>query len=321
VSAGYAARRLIQVPLTVAGIVLVGFLLIELTPGDPVLALAGDHGDEAYYAFMREKFQLDQPLGTRLLTFSSNALRGDLGVSYLQGRPVVDLIAERLPPTVLLAALSLLVSTIVGVGLGTYAASRAHRPPDLAVSVATLTFDAAPVFWLAQLALLFLALQLGIFPVQGMSSARGVEPGIPQLVDSLRHMILPVMVLASQEVAAVARITRIGLLEEMAQDYVRTARAKGLSERRVLLRHALRRALLPVTTIIGGRVGHLLSGAVIVEVVFGWPGIGRLLVQAIQTRDSPILLGIFLVVSASVVIANLITDLTYGWLDPRIRQH
>jgi peptide/nickel transport system permease protein len=315
----YVGRRLVQVPVAVVGILLAGFLLIHLTPGDPVVALAGEHGDAAYYAFMREKFGLDRPLLDQLLTYAGNVLRADLGVSYVHGRPVATIIAERLPATLLLTLSALVISSVVGIGLGLLAASRAHRWPDLVISVSTLALYAAPVFWLAQGCLIVLALGLGWFPVSGTTTAGFDGGGLEGALDMARHLALPVLVLATQEVAAVARLTRVGLLEELRHDYVRTARAKGVAERRVLTHHALRRALLPVATVIGGRTGHLLSGAVLVEIVFGWPGIGRLLLSAVQNRDAPILLGIFLLVAAMVIIANLLTDIVYGWLDPRIR--
>lgn len=314
----YVGRRVLQVLPVVAGILLIGFALIELAPGDPVLALAGESGDEAYYAFVRERFGLDRPLPERFLIYAGNIVRGDLGVSYVQGRPVIDVIGDRLPPTMLLTGAALLISTIVGIGLGVYAATRRQRLPDIAIQVTTLAADAAPVFWVGQLAILAFALNLGLFPVQGMADARTPQGILAGILDLAHHLALPAMVLAVGEIAVVARMTRVGLIDELTQDYVRTARAKGLSERTVVLRHALRRALIPVTTVIGGRVGHLISGAVIVETIFGWPGLGRLLVIAMQTRDMPIVMGIFLLVSLSVVIANLITDLIYGQLDPRI---
>lgn len=318
-SARYVGRRLAQVLPTVAGVVLVGFLLIHLAPGGPILALAGESGDAEYYAFMTEKFGLDRPLPEQLATYAANVVRGDLGVSYVQGRPALAVIAERLPATLLLTASALVVSTVAGVGLGLLSAGRPHGARDLAVTGTSLGLYAAPVFWVGQLALVLLALRAGLFPVQGMTTAGGPSGGAAQLVDVLHHLALPVLVLASQEAAAVARITRSGLLEELTRLHLVVARAKGLSPRRVLAVHALRRALLPVVTVIGGRVGHLLTGTVVVEVVFGWPGIGRLLLASVQTRDTPILLGIFLLVGLSVVVANLATDLVYGWLDPRIR--
>jgi peptide/nickel transport system permease protein len=318
-NAGYVVRRLAQVVPAVAGIVLVSFLLIHFAPGDPVLALAGEHGDAAYYEFMRERFGLDRSLPAQVATYAGNVLRGDLGISYIHGRPAATVIWERVPATLLLTITSLAISSVVGVGLGVYAASKPRGLRDLAVNATTLGLYAAPVFWLGQLALLLFALRLGWLPVQGMTTAGSRATGALHWADIARHLILPALVLASQEIAAVARLTRVGMLEELERDHVRTARAKGLHERRVLRRHALRQALLPVVTVIGGRIGHLLSGTVVVEVVFGWPGLGRLLLASMQTRDTPILLGIFLVVAFCVILANLVTDLAYAYLDPRIR--
>ena len=318
-SRDYLLRRLAQLVPTVAAILLVSFLLLHLAPGDPVLALAGENGDAAYYAAMRERFGLDQPLPTQLATYVGNVLRGDLGSSYVQGRPVAELIAERLPATFLLTGSALALSTLLGIALGMVSATRRGRWLDAGLSATTLAVYAAPVFLVGQLAILMVALRTGWFPVQGMSSADRSGGGAGHLVDVAHHLALPALTLASQETAVIARLTRAGVSEELDRDYVRTARAKGVSERRVLFRHALRRPLLPIVTVLGGRAGHLLSGAVLVEAVFGWPGIGRLLVTAIQTRDAPVVLGVFLLVAVTVVVANLVTDMVYARLDPRIR--
>ncbi len=320
-SVAYLIRRCAQVVPTIIGIVLVGFLLIHLAPGDPVLALAGEHGDQAYYAFMRERFGLDRPLHEQLGAYLANVLRGDLGVSYTHGRPAMEVVLERVPATLLLSGSALVLSSIVGVGLGVFATLRPGGVRDVSITLGALGVYAAPVFFVAQVALLMFALWLGWFPVHGMSGTARAATSVGHVLDVARHLTLPALVLASQEIAAVARLTRSELGEELQADYVRTARAKGAGERRVVIRHALRHALLPVVTVIGGRVGHLVSGAVIVEVVFGWPGIGRLLLTAMQTRNSPVLLSIFFVVAISVVVANLLTDLAYAWLDPRIRYH
>lgn len=316
---GYLGRRLLQLIPTIVGIVLLSFLLLHVAPGDPILALAGADGDAEYYTQMREKFGLDDPLPQQLWAYVSNAVRGDLGVSYTQGRPAMGVIWDRLGATLLLAGTALVISTVVGVAAGVAAARRAGGWFDTLLTTSTLTLYAAPVFWVGQIALLLFALRLGWFPTNGMTSATLPDTGLGRLLDVAHHLALPALVLASQQVAAVSRLTRIGLIEELETDHVRTARAKGLSETVVLRRHALRRALGPVVTVIGARIGYLLSGAVVVEIVFGWPGIGRLLLSAVQTRDGPILLGIFLLVSLAVVVANLATDLAYGRIDPRIR--
>lgn len=317
-SRDYLVRRVAQLVPTVAAILLVSFLLLHLAPGDPVLALAGENGDAAYYAAMRERFGLDQPLPAQLATYVGNVLRGDLGNSYVQGRPVTELIAERLPATLLLTGSALALSTLLGIALGMVSATQRGRWLDAGLSATTLAVYAAPVFLVGQLAILMVALRTGWFPVQGMSSADRSGGGASHLLDVAHHLALPALTLASQETAVIARLTRVGVTDELDRDYVRTARAKGVSERRVLFRHALRRPLLPIVTVLGGRAGHLLSGAVLVEAVFGWPGIGRLLVTAIQTRDAPVVLGVFLLVAVTVVVANLVTDMVYARLDPRI---
>ncbi len=315
----YLLWRLVQIVPTCAGIVLVGFLLIHVAPGDPVLALAGDGGDAAYYARVREQFGLDRPLAAQLGTFVANVARGDLGTSYTQGRPALDVVVERLPATLLLTTSALVVSTFVGIAAGVVAASRPHGARDALISATSLGLYATPVFLAGQLAILLFALRLGWFPVQGMTTARSDATGLAHLVDVAHHLVLPVLVLAAQEIAAVSRLTRSGLLDELGRDHVRTARAKGAGEARVMVKHALRRALLPVVTVVGGRVGHLVAGAIVVEAVFAWPGVGGLLVSSVQARDIPIVLALFVVIAVAVVVANLLTDLTYAWLDPRVR--
>lgn len=316
---GYVGRRLLQVLPAAAAVVLIGFVLIHAAPGDPVVALAGQNGDAEYYAFIREKFGLDQPLPRQLATYVSRVAQGDLGNSYLQGRPVSAIVLERIPATLLLSVTALALSSVGGVLLGALAASRPHGLRDVTTTGTTLAVYAAPVFWLGQIAILVFAAGVGWFPVQGMTDARSAATGAAAALDVAHHLVLPALVLASQELAAVFRLTRVGLISEFASDHVRTARAKGVAERRVLFKHALRRPLVPVVTVIGGRAGHLLSGAIVTEIVFGWPGLGRLLLSSLEARDTPVVLGIFLVVALFVVIANLGADLTYRWLDPRVR--
>jgi peptide/nickel transport system permease protein len=311
-------RRIGLVPVTVAGILILTFLLLHLAPGDPIVALAGEHGDAAYYAFMRARFGLDRPLPERFAAYAGQIAHGNFGTSFVHGRPVVAVIAERLPATLLLMGSALLLSSLLGLSLGILSARRASPAADLLLRTATLAGYAVPPFWLGQLALLLLAVGTGLFPVQGMTDARQPSLGIARLADLLHHLVLPALVLAAGELALTTRLVRISLREALVADYIRTARATGLPEHRVIL-HALRNALLPVVTVIGGRVGTLFSGAVLVEVVFAWPGIGRLLMSSLLVRDFPVLLGLFWLVSLAVVLANLGTDLAYAWLDPRVR--
>ena len=300
-------------------ILIISFLLIHLAPGDPVLALAGEHGDAAYYAFMRQRFGLDQPLPQQLMTYLSRVLTGDLGFSYVYGRDTFRVIMDRMPATLLLTGTALVISVLVAIPLGAVAAARPHGARDVGISTIALGLYSTPAFWIGQLAILGLSLRLGVFPVQGMTSAGNTVTGASHAWDVVRHLALPAMVLASQEIAVLVRVTRSTLLDELPRDHIRTARAKGLSEFQALVRHALPRALLPVVTIVGARVGHLIAGAAVVEIIFGWPGMGRLLLASLQSRDTPILLGLFLVVSLTVVLANLFSDLVHAAIDPRIR--
>jgi peptide/nickel transport system permease protein len=316
---GYIASRLVQAVPLVLGILVLTFVLIHLAPGDPIYALAGQSGDAAYYAAMRAKFGLDRSLVEQLAIYVVNALHGDFGYSYTYAQPVFGVIVDRIPATLLLMLPALVLSTVIGVGLGLRSAARPDGISDRAILTGTLLGAAIPGFWLGQVLVIVFAIQLGLFPVQGMTTARGTAAGLPAVVDVLRHLVLPVITLAVLQLALVTRLTRSGLREALQEDYVRAGRARGLTSIQVLLRHALPNALLPVVTVIGGQFGTLLTGAVLVEIIFAWPGLGRLLYDATLARDYPLLMGIFLVASLSVILANLIVDVLYGWLDPRIR--
>ena len=314
----YIVRRLLLAVPLLLGVVVLTFVLIHLAPGDPVRILGGDGGDEAYYATMRAKFGLDRTLAEQLVIYLGSALHGDFGFSYVQRRPVFDVIADRVPATLLLMGTALVLSTLAGVWLGALAAQRHERGTDRTITVATLVGGATPAFWLGQVLVIIFAAWLGWFPVQGMRNARGVAPGFEAL-DLAWHLVLPVATLGLLQLALITRLTRGGLLEAMREDYTRTAAAKGLSTAAVLRRHALPNALLPVVTIIGTHFGTLLTGAVLTEIIFAWPGLGRLLFDATLSRDYPLLMSLFIVSSVAVIVANLLTDIAYGVLDPRIR--
>jgi peptide/nickel transport system permease protein len=319
VSPRYALRRLAQVLLAVAGIITITFFVVHAAPGDPVVALAGEGADEEYVATLRAKFGLDRPLPEQYLAYAGNVLRGDLGRSLVGNRPVSEVIGERLSATLLLLATAIVVSTAVGIVLGILVARRPFGLFDTAVTTTCLVGYATPVFWLAQVAVLLLGFRAGLFPVQGMTNARELYTGFDHIKDVAHHLVLPAGVLAFSELALVARLTRTSLIQELGKDYVRVARSVGVSRGRVLRVHALRNALLPVVTIVGTRIGTVFSGAVLVESVFAWPGIGQLLISATRSRDYPVLLGLVLLASFGVVLANLVTDLAYSRIDPRIR--
>jgi len=315
----YVLRRLLQAVPLLLGVLVLTFVLIHLAPGDPVRILGGDGGDAAYYATMREKFGLDRSLPEQLVVYLGSALHGDFGYSYVQRRPVFEVIADRVPATSVLMLTALVVSTALGIWLGAIAARNAERAADRTITVGTLVGGATPAFFLGQVLVIVFAGMLGWFPVSGMGAARGVAPGFPQFLDLLWHLVLPVITLGVLQLALVTRLTRAGLIDALREEYARTATAKGLSTGAVLRRHALPNALLPVVTVIGSHFGTVLTGAVLTEIIFAWPGLGRLLFDATLTRDYPLLMALFLVASLSVIVANLVTDVAYGAFDPRVR--
>lgn len=312
-------RRLLQVIPTVLGILLVSFVLVHLAPGDPIVALAGEHGDAEYYAFMRQRFGLDQPLPQQFLAYLRRAAAGDLGFSYVYGRSTIAVIGERLPATLLLTGSALLLAIAAAIPLAVLAARRSPGAVDSGISGVALGLYSMPAFWIGQLAVLGFAYHLGLFPVEGMSNARSEARGWPHVLDVARHLALPALVLAVHEMAALLRVTRSSLLQVLRMEHVRTARAKGLPYQRVLWRHALPHALIPVISVVGGRVGQLLTGAAVVEIVFGWPGIGRLMLAGMQARDIPVLLSLFTLTALTVTFANLLTDLLQLKYDARIQ--
>ncbi len=268
---------------------------------------------------MRARYGLDRPVPEQFGRYALAILRGDLGYSFSYGQPVSRVILDRLPATLLLTGTALVLATALGIGLGVLTALRPHGALDHTVAVVTLTAYAMPVFWLGQLLVLLFAVRLGLLPVQGMISVREGYTGGRHLLDVARHLALPALTLALPQVALNARLMRTSLREALAEEYIATARAKGLAERAVIWRHALRNALLPVVTALGGHLGVLLTGAALTETVFAWPGLGRLLLDAALKRDYPLLMAIFLLVSVVVVAANLLTDILYTALDPRVR--
>jgi peptide/nickel transport system permease protein len=314
-----AARVAAGVPLVV-GVVTLVFVLVHAAPGDPTLALVGDFPvPDEYRAKIRETFGLDRPIAEQYVRYVGSLLGGDLGFSYAQRRPVLDVVLERAGATALLTGTALLVSTAAGVLLGALAARRPFSWLDHAIGGGSLVGFSVPVFWLGQIFILVFAVLLGWLPAQGMVSLRADPEGVGRMLDVAAHLILPATALGLRQVAMTARLVRASLLEVLSRDFIRSARAKGAGRARVLWGHALPNALLPVVTFVGYNLGFLLAGSALVETVFGWPGLGRLLYDSVFTRDYPVLLGIFLTVSLTVVAANILTDLVYGYLDPRIR--
>ena len=288
------------------GVLTIVFFLIHLTPGDPVDKLLGERAVAADREQMRAALGLDQPLWIQYTGYLGRTLTGDLGTSIPMRRPVASLIAERIPATAELMAGAMVVALGIAFPLGLLAAVRHGRWPDRVASVFAVLGVATPNFWLGPLLILAFAINLDWLPV----NERG----------TLAHLVLPSITLGTALAALLSRMTRMAMVEVLGEDYIRTARAKGLPARTVVLGHALRNAFIPILTVIGLQVGVLLSGAIITESIFDWPGLGTLLLEAIQSRDYPLVQGCILVIALTYVAVNLATDLAYGWIDPRIRR-
>jgi peptide/nickel transport system permease protein len=316
----FIARRLLQGLAALLLIAVMNFMLVRAAPGDPATVMAGESGaaDEVFLQQLRERFDLDKPLPAQLATYLGNLARLDLGTSYRQQAPVLDLILERLPATLLLTGSAFLLSLAMGVALGVWASTQVGTWKDSAISVLATLFYATPLYWLALLAVLVFAVWLPWLPAFGYQTVGGGHEGVARWLDIGHHLILPTLVLSMFYMAIYARMTRASMLEVANQDFVKTARAKGLPPGRVLRAHVLRNALLPVVTLAGLQAGAMVGGAVLIETVFAWPGIGRLLFDALTQRDYSLLLGTFLVTAALAVAFNVITDLVYTLVDPRI---
>jgi ABC-type dipeptide/oligopeptide/nickel transport system permease component len=287
------------------GVLVLTFLLIHLVPGDPVEVMLGESASMADREALREQLGLNQPLISQFGTYLNKLAHGDLGQSIHTKTPITELFKTRYPASIQLALLSMLIGLLVGVPLGVYAALKAGRWQDVVVTVVSVRLSAMPVFWLGPILMLVFAVWLGWLPVSGMD-----EPAA---------IILPALTLGFGLSAILTRMTRTSLLEVLNEDFIRTARAKGLNERTVIIRHALRAALLPIVTIVGLQMGSLLAGTVITETIFSWDGIGRLLVESIEKRDYPVTQACVLAVALSYVVINFITDIVYRLVDPRMR--
>jgi peptide/nickel transport system permease protein len=317
---GYIARRLVKAVAVLLAIIVLNFVLIRLAPGDPALVMAGEAGagDEQFVEQLRQQFGLDRPLPQQLAVYVGNVLTLDLGYSYRQQRPVLDLLLDRLPATLLLTVTAFIFSLAMGVLLGVLAAMRVGRWADSFITVLALVFYATPIFWVGLMSILLFSLVLGWLPAFGMESVGAGLTGLDYVLDVAAHLVLPALTLGLFYMAIYARITRASMLEVRDQDYVKTARAKGLSSGLIVRRHLLPNAVLPVITLAGVQAGHLIGGSILVETVFAWPGIGRLAFEALLQRDYNVLLGVFILTSALVIVVNLLTDLLYGVIDPRI---
>jgi peptide/nickel transport system permease protein len=316
----YIVLRLVKTVLVAIAVVLLSFFLIRLAPGDAATVMAGQSGyaDEAYMKSLRAEYGLDQPLPVQLWKYVDAVAHGDLGTSYVRRQPVLSIILERLPNTLLLDGFALVVAMTGGIWLGGLAARRPGSVGDSAVTVLSMLFYAVPQFWLGMMMVLLFAVWFPVLPPFGIETMGADYTGLARLGDVAEHMILPGVTLALYYLASYARLTRAAMIEVADQDFVKTARAKGISERQVARRHILRNALIPLVTYAGLQASLLVGGSVLIENVFSWPGVGTLAYEAVQGRDNPLLLGIFIVTAILVSLFNLITDLAYSIVDPRV---
>jgi len=301
----YIIRRLLIMLPVLLGVSLIIFTMIRIIPGDPGMVMAGPHATKDQVEQIRAQLGLDKHPVTQYLIFMRNIFQGDLGTSTRTALPVTHEIMARLPNTLLLALASILIATVLGVLAGIIAGVRQNSKFDYLSMLVALFGLSMPVFWLGLMLMLLFSIKLEWLPAVG--------------AESFKHLILPAITLGANSMAIIARMTRSSMLEVIRLDYIRTARAKGLKENTVISRHALKNALIPVVTVIGLQTGILLGGAVLTEIVFAWPGIGRLLVEAILARDYPVVQGVVLVVASMFIFVNLIVDILYAYLDPRIR--
>ncbi|WP_043531854.1 ABC transporter permease [Litchfieldella xinjiangensis] len=315
------AMRLFKAVIVLFMIIVFNFFLIQMAPGDPAAILAGEAGatDQEFLRQLREQFGLDQPLYVQLWRYVSGIATLDFGYSYRQQMPVLDLILARLPATLLLTGTAFVLSLALGIFAGSMAAARVKKVSGSLIMALALVFYATPLFWVALMAVLLFSVYLDWLPAYGMFTVGAHYTGWAHVLDVLNHLILPASTLALFFMAIYTRMTRASMLEASQQDYVKTARAKGLKDRVIQRRHILRNALLPIITLAGLQAGQMVGGAILTETVFAWPGIGRLMYEALMQRDYNLLLGIFFFSAALVIVFNIFTDLVYRLADPRIK--
>ncbi len=323
----YTLRRLYSLLFILLGVSVVVFAMVHFSPGDPIRIMLGDDADPVEVERLTKLYGFDQPAHVQYVRWLGRAVQGDLGVSLRQRQPVTTLIAEKMGATVELAVASLLLAVLIGVPLGVVSAVRRNSWVDFGSMLVALLGVSAPNFWIGLILLSYVALHVGWIPVFGraetsfvdalMALARG--EGVGPLWDSVRYLMLPAITLGTSILALITRLTRSSMLEVLSKDYVRTAKAKGQTPRLVVYRHALRNALLPVVTIIGVQFGSLLGGAVVVETVFAWPGVGMLIINSIRTRELLVVQGAVLMLAAIFALVNLLVDFSYSFLNPRIR--
>jgi peptide/nickel transport system permease protein len=318
--AAFFGSRLLKAVVILLAIIALNFFLIRAAPGDPAAVMAGEAGaaDQIFLTQLREQFGLDKPVLTQLWIYMSGVATFDLGFSYRQQMPVSELILDRLPATLLLTGTAFVISLAMGIAGGVLAAMRVGRWSDTLITTAALIFYATPLFWIALMAVLLFSVHFSWLPSFGIETVGTDYTGFARLLDIARHLVLPALTLGLFFMAVYARMTRASMLEVGQMDFVKTAKAKGLKNGVIQRRHVLRNALLPVVTLAGLQAGQMVGGAVLTETVFAWPGIGRLMYESLLQRDYNLLLGIFFVSALLVIVVNMLTDIIYRLVDPRI---
>ncbi|HEY8709110.1 MAG TPA: ABC transporter permease [Burkholderiaceae bacterium] len=316
-----ALSRLLQGLALVLAVVILNFVLVHAAPGDPVETIAGASGGMSpeLMAQLRAQYGLDKPLVVQLGVYLGKVLRGDLGYSYFFNLPVSSMIAERVPATLLLVISSVLLAFVIGTTLGVLSSRKPNGILSQFITVLSMVGFAAPVFWMGIMLVILFASVIPILPVSGMRAADASGGGVKDALDVLHHLVLPTLTLSLVYLAQYSRLARSAMLDVLGSDFIRTARAKGLADRVVLYKHALRNALLPVVTVLGLQFGNVMAGAILVETVFNWPGLGRLAFESVLRRDYPTILGVLLFSSIVVIVMNLLTDVCYRLIDPRIK--
>lgn len=314
----YLLTRISQIPITLGIILGISFFLIHAAPGDPVAALAGDYVTKEYRDLIIQHYGLDQPLITQSFKYFKNVVTGDFGDSYYFKAPVFAVISTRVLPTLLLVVPSVVLSTFFGIVLGMLTVRFKSYTIGIGIPILATIIYALPTFWLGYLLILIFSINFNIFPIQGMSNPRYSLEGLEYFIDVLKHLALPLLTMVLTQLAQVVLLVKSRLSEEIQRPYFKTALSKGLKRQSAIFNHALPNAMLPIVTVLGTRFGFLITGSILTETVFAWPGLGRLMIIAIEVRDYPLVLGILFMLSLIILILNLITDLIYTILDPRI---
>lgn len=315
----FILRRVVSAIPTLFLVLVVAFVATRLAPGDPITLLAGELAPLELIDELKAKYGLDKPLYVQFFYYLAGLFQGDFGFSYSHRQNVLEVISERIPATVLLVGLSILFALVIGVMIAVISARHPNSILDKLLSSFSMFGYSIPVFWLAQLLIFFFAVKINLFPAGGMIDLRTPHAGLAYAIDIMYHVALPTLNLGLIYTGLIARLTRAEMDEVLTQDFILTARAKGIPEKRVIYRHALRNALSPVTTMVGVMIGLMFAGAIFTETIFSWPGLGRLLYDALFSRDYPVVTAMFIITSFLLIVVNGIVDVVYGIIDPRIR--